>query len=71
MQTTLKFTPIFTNHPIFIFNHVSLLSITGSPTTIYYLTPIVLMNFSPPKLLPTTIFPQTYIGHNLIPPSNT
>ena len=26
-------------------------------------------NFSPPNSLPTTIFPQMYLGHTLIPPS--
>ena len=29
------------------------------------------MNFSPPNSLPTTIFPQMYLGHTLIPPSIT
>ena len=71
LQTTLKFTLIVTNHPIFTLNHVSLLSITGSPITIYYLTPIILMNFVPPNSLLTTTFPQMYLGHTLTPPSNT
>ena len=66
MQTTLKFTQIVTNHIIFTFKHVSLLLITGSPITIYYLTPI--RHCSPPNSLPTTIFPQIYLGHTLIPP---
>ena len=74
MQTTLKFTPIVTTHPIFTFNHFSLLSLNGSPTTIYYLTQIRVIStyeywISPPKSLPTTIFPQMYLGHTLIIPS--
>ena len=69
MQTTLKFTPIVTNHPIYTFNRVSLLSITGSPKTIYYLTPI--RQCSPPNSLPTTILPQMYLGHTLIHTSTT
>ena len=70
----MKFTPSVTNHPIFTFNHLSLLSITGSPITIYYLlNPIktIFINCSPPKSLPTTIFPQMYLCHTLIPPSTT
>ena len=31
----------------------------------------VLMNLSPQNSLPTTIFPQMYLGHTLIPPSTT
>ena len=74
MQTTLKFTLIVTNHHniiIFTFKHVSLLLITGSPITIYHLTPIRLIHFSLPNSFPTTIFPQMYLGHTLIPPSTT
>ena len=69
MQTTLRFTLIFTNHPIFTFKHVSLLLITGSRITIYYLTSIRLN--STPNCLPTTIFTQIYLGHTLIPSSTT
>ena len=48
MQTTLKFTLIVTNHPIFTFKHVSLLLITGSPITIYHLTLIRIFHLQIP-----------------------
>ena len=46
----------------------SILSISGSPTTIYYLIPI---NCSPPKSFLTTILPQICQGHTLIYTSYT